>query len=275
MGRQKIFIAKETLERFYVKKNFSAYRLGKKLGCSYSTIINRLQEYGMPKKDKAHMRVVYAKRPFDGNEKERAYLIGFRLGDLNVYKPSPNSKIFVVRCHTTIRAQANLIRSLFKKYGGVKIFYSPTNGFTVNCFLDDSFDFLYLKKLPLRVFQDHNTAYSFMAGYTDAEGSFGLNQGKGRFKIDSYDFEILRKMSDFLRLNGVATKFRLIARRGTESGMGYRWNCNLWRLDVNEALSLERFIKTILRYLKHSKRIKDAKIVLANIYARRKRGSIR
>jgi len=82
------------------------------------------------------MRVIYEKRPFSGSLEEKAYMIGFRLGDLNVYKPYKNSQIYVVRCHTTLQDQVEVIQSLFSPYGGVKICQSD-NGFTINCFVDN------------------------------------------------------------------------------------------------------------------------------------------
>lgn len=57
------------------------------------------------------------KFPFSGNCEEKAYLIGFRLGDLNAYH---TSQVVVIRGSTTKPAQAKLIERLFKYYGGVK-----------------------------------------------------------------------------------------------------------------------------------------------------------
>jgi len=275
MAREKILLRKDEVSRLYVKRRLSTQRVADLLSCSQGTIINRLREWGVKARGKAQMRIQYEKKPFSGDQCEKAYLLGFRLGDLNVYKPKGNSKILVVRCHTTIQEQARLIKSLFEKYGGVKICNSLKNGFTINCFVDDSFQFLYSKNLPSWVFKDRITAISFIAGYTDAEGSFGLNQGKGRFKMDAYDYEILREINSFLARNKILTKFYCIARKDTFSVSNGIWNDNLWRLNVNVAGSLEEFIITILPYLKHKARIKDAKRVLNNIYTRRNNGTIR
>ena len=275
MARGKILLQKDKVLRLYRKRRLSTQRVADLLSCSQGTVINRLREWGVKARDKAQMRIQYEKQPFSGDQREKAYLLGFRLGDLNVYKPKGNSKILVVRCHTTIQEQARLVKSLFVKYGGVKICNSLENGFTINCFVDDSFQFLYSKSLPKWVFKNRKTAISFIAGYTDAEGSFGLNQGRGRFKIDAYDYEILEEINSFLGRSKIFTKFYCIARKDTFSISNGIWNDNLWRLNVNVAGSLEKFIVMILPYLKHKTRIKDAKRVLNNIYIRRNNGTIR
>lgn len=274
MGRAKINLPEGQLRNLYLKRNFSTFKIAKLFGCNPITIANRLREYGIKLRDKAHMRNFYKKQPFSGSALERAYLVGFRLGDLNVYKPFKNSIILVARCHTTIQEQARLIKSLFCKYGGVKIAHSQ-NGFTINCFLDTSFDFLLTKSLPHDIFAKQSSAISFTAGYTDAEGSFGLNQGRGRFQIASYDYQILKNINQFLEKNGIKTKFKLIAKKGSSRENDGRWNNNLWRLNVNEAASLEKFIKRLLPYMKHKKRISDALIVLKNIDKRRIDGTIK
>ena len=115
-----------------------------------------------------------------------------------------------------------------------------------------------------------------MAGYIDAEGSFGLNQRRGRFKIDSYDFRVLREIRDFLFNQGIKVKFYCIVRKGTRKKRGKGvWNNNLWRLTVNEGRSLKCFIELVLLQLRHEKRKKDAKKCLENIKIRIKNGTIR
>lgn len=275
MAREKILLEKNKVLCLYVKRRLSTQRVADLLGCSQGTIINRLREWHVKARSKAQMRIQYKKRPFSGDQREKSYLLGFRLGDLNVYKPKGNSKIFVVRCHTTIREQARLIKSLFRKYGGVKICDSSASRFTVNCFVDDSFRFLHGKNLPKWVFRNKKTAISFIAGYTDAEGSFGLNQGRGRFKIDSYDYEILKEINAFLAQNKVFTKFYCIARKGMPSMSNIIWNNDLWRLNINIAESLERFVIMIFPHLQHKIRIKDAKRILKNIHTRRNNGTIK
>ncbi len=273
MAQKKLELPIAKLKYLYWERNFSFAKIGKRFGCSWSTIANRFREHGVLTKGRAEMRQKYKKFPFKGTLEEKAYLMGFRLGDLNVYRPSLNSKIYVVRCHTTVRSQAVLVKSLFKRYGGVRICAS-TNGFTINCFLNGSFSFLYGKNYPGWVFRNPRTATAFTGGYTDAEGSFGVYQKRGRFKIDSYDFKILKSISEFLIQNEIKVKFWRIASINTKRYGGSRWNKDLWRLNINEAKSLGKFISLVRSNLRHKGRINQTKMILSNLCLRKKNGSI-
>lgn len=61
----------------------------------------------------------------------------------------------------------------------------------INCFLNKSFSFLLAKELDYSVITSSEDFYTFFAGYLDAEGYIGINQGKARLKIDSYDKDVL------------------------------------------------------------------------------------
>lgn len=53
------------------------------------------------------------------------------------------------------------------------------------------------------------------------------------------------------------------------------WKNDLWRLNINDSKSLEMFIKSILPFMRHGKRIKDAKVCLSNIKTRREYGFVK
>lgn len=275
MGRSIVQLSSKKVKDLYLKKRLSTQRIANICGCSQVTIINRLREWGVERRSKTQMGVRYVKRPFDGSFMEKAYLIGFRIGDLNVYKPpARGSAILVVRCHTTNYEQAQLIRDLFKRYGGVRIASSSYNGFTVNCFVDNSFSFLKGKNFPAWVLRKGRWMAGFIAGYTDAEGYFGLNQGRGRFKIDSCDYVILKQCYSFLVQKRVAATFYRIAEKGKQNHNGEVWNNDLWRLQINKALSLKKFLSMIAPFLRHKKRKRDATMVLKDIKKRENAGTI-
>ncbi|MBI5401371.1 hypothetical protein HZB05_00900 [Candidatus Wolfebacteria bacterium] len=275
MGRRNIFIPLGELKRLYIDDGLTSLDLAKKLNCSDATIRNKLHKLGVKLQPGGRRKFKYKKFPFNGSGTEKAYMFGFRVGDLNVYRPNPKSKILVVRCHTTILDQVDVIKHLFGKYGMVRISESKNNSYHVNCYLDLSFEFL-IKKIFIPQWAKNNKTNSlaFIAGYTDAEGSFRLNQGKGRFKIDSYDYFVLSWMYNFLQRFNINVKFRRISKKGESYGKG-NWNNDLWRLNINDANSLEKFINLISPFLLHRGRIKDAKMVLKNIKQRRKNGTIR
>src|SRR5258708_7725330 len=157
-------------------------------------------------------RMRYKKYNFSEDLIEKAYILGFRLGDLNVYQTSSASSLIVVRCNTTHKVQVSLMRKLFSKYGRVKLSRGSYST-NVNCFLNKTFEFLLPKyqEVPYWVGQNDFVAAAFIAGYTDAEGNFILNQKKARFKIDSYDLGILSWIAYKLQKVGIRVKLRGIA----------------------------------------------------------------
>lgn len=278
MGRQKVFIPKEKLDELYHKKNLTPREIGKIYFCDGITVRNRLKEYKISLKSQAYARNRYKKYNFNGDCIEKAYLLGFRLGDLNVYIPSMASETIVVRSHSTIPAQTRLFKDLFKKYGRITC-STAKNGKNVNanCYLNKSFSFLcpkYNSKTRRWLLQDAKRMRAFSAGYIDAEGTFQLNQGKGRFKMDSYDYTVLRDIVGFFLGENINIKLRRIAKKDTPSFQG-TWNNDLWRITVNESTSLEKFSQAMLLVLRHKLRIRDAQMVLNNIQERRNNGTIK
>ncbi len=278
MGRYKIPITKQKLIRLYIDKKLTPQKIGELLGCSFATVRNRMKEFGITFRRPSIARQRFDKKDFSGDPVEEAYLIGFRVGDLNVYVPNlQTSNTLVARCHTTDIPQVKLMKAIFSQYGAVRVSKS-IHGYSINCYLNRSFDFLLPKKRPERIDGEMKVVAAFVAGYVDAEGNFIVNQGRGRFKLDSYDVDVLFWMDNWLKRQNIKSLFRQIARKGDtqyiRGKLGY-FHENLWRINVNEAKSLKRFIGFILPYLKHSRRIQQAKQMLANIEARIRYGSVK
>lgn len=276
MSRKKIVIKKKVLRDFYCNKNLSARKIGKIFGCSWSTIINRIAEFNIPLKSPSGARMKYQKKDFNNNLVDKAYMIGFRIGDLNVYKTKENTETVIVRCHTTQKEQLDVIRSLFNKFG--KITISKNKGhFHINCFLNNSFGFLLSKGKDFWqwVGKSPKLYFPFIAGYTDAEGNFILNQGRARFKIDSYDLEVLEAISKYLTENNILNKFRQIYKKGEAQSRNGIYHNDLWRLNINESKSIYKFINHIKPFLRHEKRIRDVELCLINIRNRKRNGTIK
>jgi len=277
VGKQEIVIPATDLKDLYLNKRLNTDQIGKKFSCSDVTVRNKLHKLGVKlRRAWDYDRSKYQKIPFNGGMAEKAYIIGFRIGDLNVYKTSSNSKILIVRCHTTKKEQVDLINGLFKKYGHVNISRSKKHSYNVNCYLDESFGFLEVKvRVPRWIKKDGLLGWYFTAGYVDAEGSFGINQGRGRFKIDSYDQKILFWISKFLKNAGIKNKLRLIYKKNKKRYDGGIWKKDLWRLNINWANSLGKFIDKIYNLLKHKKRKEDSLKVLKNVKERQLYGSVK
>jgi hypothetical protein len=202
-------------------------------------------------------------------------MLGFRYGDLNVYQPKGNSEIIVVRSHSTHEVQGEVFKEIFQKYGTTTT-SRGAQSIHINCYLNKTFSFLLTKyppKIRTWIHSDNTRLWAFSAGYIDAEGTFGLNQSKGRFKIDTFDHSILEDIHSLFISHGLNSKFRIIARKG-ENDYGWIWKHDLWRVSVSEARSLELLVQYLLPHLRHKKRISDANMVLQNIVTRRLHGTI-
>ena len=200
-------------------------------------------------------------------------MMGFRLGDLNVYKTAPHSKVVIARCNTTNDDQANLLKKIFGKYGKVTISKGKNLAFSVNCFMNDSFDFLVPKYAGVDTWvdEDEGCSLNFAAGYVDAEANIGVYDSRARFKLDSYDKEIIFWFyAWFIKIGLRCPKPIKIGYAGQiyDKNKGYKYNKDLWRVRVSEKSSLLKLLEMLYPCLIHAKRRSDVRKSIKNIYAR-------
>ena len=237
-----------------------------------------MKEYGIAFRTPSQARMRYKKIPFNGSLEEKAYLLGFAIGDLHMYLPGKKSETLVARCHTTQNSQVKLFQDCFLGYGKVTVSKRANNRHVhLNAFLDAlSFSFLldkYLMRIPSWI--KGQAIWSFIAGYNDAEGNLILNQGRARLKIDSYDYFVLKWIKQQLVLRGISCKLRKLAQEGTAPfGLSYNYKKDLWRLNVNKGNSLKDLLDRLLPYTKHAKRLSDLRLCLDNIQNRIDKGTI-
>lgn len=264
--RRKILIPLDALRDLYWNQRKSSIEIASVFQCHPMTVRNRIRELRIPKRSPSDARMRYVKRDFDGNSSLRAYLLGFRLGDLNVYQTNNRSDLILVRCHTTKHVQVELICSLFESYGRVTVSESRY-GYNINAYMNTTFRFLLPKedRVPLEYLLTHDDVVAFIAGYIDAEGSFGVYQNRARFKVDACDMGILVWMKQILENMHVRVNFRRIALQGQRQSISGVYHHDVWRLQVNERHSLEYLIQTLLPYVRHGKRKADMITCLKNI----------
>jgi hypothetical protein len=273
MSRKKVIISESLLRKLYYKEKKSKYKIGEICGCSFKTVLNRMREYGMEPLSRSIIQSTYLKKDFGGDFAEKAYMIGFRLGDLNVYKTAPHSEVIVARCNTTNDDQANLLKKTFGKYGKVTISKGKNEAFSVNCFLNGSFDFLMLKSLKVAdwISVDEKCSIGFAAGYIDAEANIGVYDKRARLKIDTYDKDIIFWFHKWFQKNNIqCPKPTRIGYKGQiyDKNKGYKYNKDLWRVRVSEKTSLLKILEVLYPYLKHTKRRRDTRKAIRNIYER-------
>lgn len=244
----------------------SPYKIGDLFNCSFSTVTNRLKEHSIPFKNQSLARIKYAKNDFSGNKVEKAYMVGFRIGDLNVYKTSEDSEVVIARCHTTTQEQIRVIEEIFGKYGKITTSLSKRSSYHINCYLNKSFDFLLDKSFPFIPLESVDEIFAFIAGYFDAEGCLGLNQNRARVKIDSYDADVLHWINKRLSESGINNILKTISVCKTKRNQGKQ----LWRLNINNMDDVAKFIFNIEKYCKHFKKLSQIETAKKNIIMRKK-----
>src|SRR3990167_7030353 len=120
-GPSRVIIPKQKLEYLYLKRRLSSRKIAKIYNCAYSTVDKIIKGYGFPVRTLAEAHIITSRLDFFGNLEEKAYLIGFRIGDLRVRKFYKNSETILIDCGSTRREQIELVEKLFDKYGRVWI----------------------------------------------------------------------------------------------------------------------------------------------------------
>ena len=77
-------ISRKVLEDLYFHEGLPLKTVAHKLGISEPTVRDRFRGHGLIPRPRGFWAVKYSKTPFDGGEQEKAYIMGFRVGDLNV-----------------------------------------------------------------------------------------------------------------------------------------------------------------------------------------------
>ena len=265
-----IKISKNKLVELYTQKKLSSYQIARKLNCSQWTVMNRLFIYKIPtrtiQQGKALTPPKYKRIDFNGTLEEKAYLIGFRLGDLHVRKTHPDSPTINVNSNSTKKEQVELFRKLFSKYSHVNENGPDKRGaIKSRCYLNKSFDFLLPKtsKVPFWILKSKKNSISFFVGYIDAEATFSINhRNQPVFAIHTQDKEILKTIqSKILPSIGIETKFHFV--RSINSVMcNVTSNKDVFRIQLYNKNDLNKLLKTVLPLIKHEKRKVDALEVL-------------
>lgn len=268
-----IQISKKTLENLYLKQKLSSYQIAKKLNCSQALIMKKLNFLNIHtrtiQEGKALTPPKYERHNFSGTLEEKAYLIGFRLGDLHISKTHPNSPTIRVSCNSTKNEQLILIHELFGSYGHVNEVGPDKKGAThIRCFLNTTFKFLFPKYPNILIWILKSKKYStaFFAGYVDAEGTFAIsNKNQPLFSIKSQDKGIMSDIHKYILPRiGVKTRLQFVRAEGSIM-LGIRSNKDVFGIFVYNRKDLLRILNALLPYLKHIKRKGDALKVIKRI----------
>ena len=260
VSRKKIILlSTDVLEELYHNQILEQKQIANLLWCEQATISNKMKEAGIKARDKSEVSTKYPKYDFSGDPIEKAYLIGFRLGDLHVRK---HRHLIRVECTTTRLEQIDLIKGLFEKYTYVRINTNKRGMTQVSCLLNKSFDFLLEKNdnVPTWILDNNNLFLSCFAGYTDAEGCVGIYRDKKErsyvmFILRTYDKIILSQFrKKLLALNIVCPKSYLCTPSGKQNN-----NNDFWKLGVYRKDSLIKLFVLIENLVKHPRIISGIK----------------
>ncbi len=285
--RFKYKIYKRTLEKLYLREKLSMGQIAEIYKTRSPTIYNIIKRVGIPTRSFeegnkmsiprrsikiAKSNIIYPKRPFSGNQIEKAYLFGFTAGDLYIKKRKYGATIRMETC-TSKKEQVELVRNLFKKYTHVTISNSQEK-YQISCNLDLSFSFLldYKKDIIPDWINDNKCLFSFLGGYIDAEGHFGVSKGIGRFSLSTYDKRIINSIYKRTKKLGINfTKPRISFMAGYTDKRGIKNKKDLWVIRTNRIRELYKFILIIKPFIKHKKRYKDLLAVEINLFERNRR----
>lgn len=147
------------------------------------SVFYHLRKRGVHLRDKVEAQITairkFEKSAFNGDEAEKAYLLGLARGDLGVAR---HGRAIRVKTTSTRPAMVELFLSLFASHGPHRVYprFSKMAGYewTVEAELDQSFEFLLLEKDTPPTNGAEKIILSYLAGLFDAEGSVWVWDGR-------------------------------------------------------------------------------------------------
>lgn len=264
---KKVKVTKNELTVLYNKEKKCLSEIAKIYKCCAPTILRKMQKYDIKRRELSETSTRYPKKDFDGNVTEKAYMIGFRLGDLRVRK---DHNLIQAGCGTTKQDQIDLIKNVFGRFGHFYVTDKNSLGaMHADCALNTSFSFLLPKhnSIPKWILKNKANFLNFVAGYTDAEGNIGITQRRAKLRIRSYDKQILQDIDNRFHSLNIKSLFRLDSKTGIDK-RGVRHNQDSWGVIINERESLLKIFNYLKPLLKHKKRKSDLIKGLKNVESR-------
>ncbi len=273
-----IKLTKEGFENLYYKRELSLKKIANIAHCSESGLERRFKSYDLKSRTTQNRTCRIKKFDFSGDLIEKAYLIGFRLGDLNIMK---RVSVTQVRCSSSVYAQIKLIKLLFSKYSTPKVVKYIDRKFKIPKWnivflVNESFSFLIPKQdeIPPWIQKEKQLFFSFLAGYSDAEGSFLIGKGRrknkigfGIYEIGSQQRNIIIQIWENLSKYGIQTPYPVISKRAgyVQPTSGTINNKDFWRLSTARKDSVWSLVQELEAYIKHPNKIKELARVKANV----------
>jgi hypothetical protein len=273
-GHGRVGFTEPELRELYEQKELSSRAIAQLRGCQKSTVLSAMVTLGIPRRP-PRSEPIYPRQSFSGDPIEKAYLIGFRDGDLHVHKANHHetSRTIVIACATTKDEQIELIRSLFEPYGRLNVSSTPRQS-VITYWVDLSFSFLLAKseRVPRWALENKQCFAAYLAGYVDAEGAIGVKRATkaSQLVIRSGDVGILRSCQAKLAQLGVdCPPISLVKSAGGRDGVaGPIYHRDHWCLGVYRQDALNKLFEMISPFMRHAKRRQDMEIAWHNLRSR-------
>ena len=271
---KKAEVTPDILKTLYSSRRLSNWRIADQFGVSRSHVFTLLRRNNIAVRTRAEAHRKYKRSPFNGRLEDKAYLLGFAIGDLRVRAQHEKSETIGIACSSTHPAQIALIRSLFSLYGRVWVGKTSNSG-VVACeaFVDLSFSFLLPKERSIDwIFEAPSHFFAFLAGFTDAEGSiFISNQKKAILTWGQYNQHLLKLIKGYLHELGYQTGSVLNDHlKGYVGKDGYVRTQNYFHLTCAKQESLTDLLNVLKPYIKHTEKQRAISKALAFLSRKRK-----
>ncbi len=215
----------------------------------------------------------YPRTPFSGDEATKAYLLGYRAGDVNAFQDS--ALTVTARVSTTHQAMLQMFQKSFSQYG--YCFATPRRVFLtgydwqIKAYLDNSFRFMIPR--PLSPPSEPTLLSMFTAGLSDSDGCWSAWEKRGRtafhFNITSRSNGLLMGLASALEKWNYHPHVYLSQKKGTiklvKGREGNRWITlteDIWTLVISRRDEIKRLAHQVLPYSHHQEKIGKMKLFL-------------
>jgi len=215
----------------------------------------------------------HARNPFTGSSKEKAWLYGFVLGDVHVFKKSK----FTLRAitHTTHKSFVNLFQKAFQKYGVVNCRFNKKQKRWALWIDLEYRDFSFLEQrtessIPSWI--DDSNFIEFIAGFIDSDGSVLIRKTGNYFqylvKLFGQEHDLLLEIQQRLRAISIKSNICRVFKSGSSRswrGKIIQYNKDYFELVIcrkEEVINLLRLLP-----IKHKEKTRKRDQML-DIYAR-------
>jgi len=215
----------------------------------------------------------FSRFAFSGDELERAYLLGYRAGDVNAFQDS--AETVTARVSTTHPAMLEMFSHCFSRYGRCKVVprrvFLTGYDWQVLVYLDNSFRFLIPK--PASSPSEPTLLYAFTAGFGDSDGCWAASDRRGRtafsFCITSRNHILLAELKLALESEGYHPHLYLSRERGTTKVVKGRDETRVvtltedtWTLVMSRRSEVKQLASNVLPYSQHQEKIARMKLIL-------------